>query len=334
MINTWTELKDKQPQVFQMLQNSVRKSRVAHAYLFEGERATGKKDTAILLAKSFYCGAEHTEQPCNRCANCRRIASGNHPDVHLIEPDGLSIKKDQIQQLQEEFSKKGMESNKKVYILVDAEKMTVQAANSLLKFLEEPSAETTAILLTEQSQRILPTILSRCQIITFQPLSSDELIRKLTEQGINRQKAMVAAQLTNRFDEALELCLDDWFAQAQRIVLELYEALNQNYMKALLYLQEYWFGHFKDKEQVDRGLDLFLLVYKDLLYIQLDKLDDVIYKDRQAELERHALQIPQKRLAASMEAILDTKRRLMSNTNPQLVMEQLVMNLQEGSSFV
>ncbi len=334
MIETWDDLEELQPQVNRMLQNSIRKGRLAHAYLFEGEKATGKKEAGILVAKSIYCESPIDGKPCGNCKNCRRISSGNHPDVHLVEPDGLSIKKEQIQQLQEEFSKRGVESNRKVYIIGQADKMTVQAANSLLKFLEEPASDTTAILLTEQAQRILPTILSRCQVITFRPLSVSHLIRKLMEQGIDAQNAAVAAQLSNRYEEAMELCSDDWFAQAQSKVLKLYEALNQDYMKALLYLQDEWFSHFKEKNQIDRGLDLLLLIYKDLLYIQLDKMDSVVFKKRQAEFERHALQYAQRRLAVNMEAVLEAKRRLMSNTNPQLVMEQLVLNLQEGLSFV
>ncbi|MEH6943595.1 DNA polymerase III subunit delta' [Bacillus sp. JJ722] len=335
MINTWNELKEIQPLVCQMLQNSLTKNRVAHAYLFEGERGTGKKDASILLAKSLYCeNLDENKQPCNHCANCRRISSGNHPDVHLIEPDGLSIKKDQIHHLQDEFSKKGVESERKVYIIEAAEKMTVQAANSLLKFLEEPLSETTAILITEQSQRILPTIVSRCQMITFQPLSSEQIKNRIIEEGVDAQTAAIVSHLTNHFDEAREISFDDWFAQAQRKVLKLYEVLNQDYMKGLLYLQEEWLDHFKDKEQIDRGLDLLLLVYKDLLYIQLDQKDSMVFQNMKSELEKSALLHSQRMLATHMEAILEAKRRLMSNTNPQLVMEQLVLNLQEGSSFV
>ena len=88
----------------------------------------------------------------NNVENCKRISSGNHPDVHLIERDGLSIKKEQIKSLQEEFSKKSVEANRKVYMIADADKMSVGAANSLLKFLEEPAADTVAILMTEQVQ--------------------------------------------------------------------------------------------------------------------------------------------------------------------------------------
>ena len=96
--------------------------------------------------------------PCEECINCKRINHGNHPDIHIVEPDGLSIKKQQIHQLQEEFSKTGVESNQKLYMIYHADKMTVNAANSLLKFLEEPHEQTYAVLITEQPQKMLPTI--------------------------------------------------------------------------------------------------------------------------------------------------------------------------------
>lgn len=143
--------------------------------------------------------------------------------------------------------------------------------NSLLKFLEEPSADTVAILMTEQLQRILPTILSRCQVISFKPLSPENVKRKLMEQDVEPQLASVIAHITQNVEAGIGLSHDEWFVQAQKIVVKLYEVLKLNSLKALLYLQTDWFTHFKEREQVDRGLDLLLLIYKDLLYIQLDK---------------------------------------------------------------
>lgn len=335
MAKNWRELKELQPEVMTMLENSMKKGRVAHAYLLEGERGTGKKEISLAFAKRLFCESPlNGTEPCDICSNCRRINHGNHPDVHVIEPDGLSIKKEQIQHLQEEFNKKGVESKKKIYMLMHADKMTVQAANSLLKFLEEPHEGTIALLITEQQQRILPTILSRCQIITFKPLSPEHLKKRLEEHSVDSQTASIISHLTHNFEEALEISSDEWFAQAQKIVLKLYEVLWHHSLKALLYLQEEWFSHFKEKEQLDRGLDLLLLIYKDLLYIQLDKPDLVVFQYKIQDFEKNALRLSQRKIAEKMEAILETKRRLMSNTNPQLAMEQLVMNLQEGSSFV
>ncbi|MGQ0421614.1 AAA family ATPase, partial [Bacillus sp. HC-Mk] len=160
--------------------------------------------------------------------NCKRIDSGNHPNLHIVKPDGLSIKKQQIHDLQEEFSKTGLEANKKIYIIEHADRMTANAANTLLKFLEEPSSDTTAILLTEQSHQILNTILSRCQVVTFRPLPTESLIRRLQDEGITASLSTLAAQLTNSFDEALALCSDEWFAQARALVIKLCEALEKD----------------------------------------------------------------------------------------------------------
>lgn len=335
MTKTWEELEQLQPIVLKMLKNSLLKERVAHAYLFEGMRGTGKKEIGFLLAKSVFCHEPiDGYQPCEACSNCKRINHGNHPDIHLVEPDGLSIKKAQIHALQEEFAKTGVESKKKLYMLVHADKMTTNAANSLLKFLEEPHPGTMAILITEQAQQILPTILSRCQIIGFTPLSPKNLEKKLVEQGVNPQMAPVLAQLTNNLDEAMEMSHNDWFVQAQKIVVKLYEVLKKNSLEAMVTLQESWFPHFKEKEQVDRGLDLFLLIFKDLLYIQLGKRDHIVTLSESSRLEQYALQTSGRRLTEQMAAILEAKRKLHANMNPQLLMEELVLKLQEGSSLV
>ncbi|RDU34825.1 DNA polymerase III subunit delta' [Neobacillus piezotolerans] len=335
MAMTWDGLEQIQPAALKMMKNSIQKSRVAHAYLFEGMRGTGKKDAAKLLSKALFCeNPIDGFKPCEACLNCKRINSGNHPDVHWVEPDGLSIKKQQIKELQEEFSKKGMESSRKMYVIDDAEKMSTGASNSLLKFLEEPGAQTVALLLTENPQQMLPTILSRCQIITFRPLSPEFFIKQLVENGIGPDSAPLLAQLTNNVHEALELNAQDWFAQAQKIVVKLYEMLKKNPLEAMVALQGEWFQHFKEKEQIDRGLDLLLLVLKDLLYIQLGKQEQIVFKKESGRLEQFALQTRTRSLPDQMAAVLEAKRRLHANMNPQLLMEQLVLKLQEGSSFV
>ena len=335
MAKTWEQLEELQPTVLRMIKNSLLKNRVAHAYLLEGMRGTGKREIGFLFTKSLFC-TDPLEgyRPCESCHNCRRINHGNHPDVHIIEPDGLSIKVDQIRSLQAEFAKKGVESQRKVYLIEHADKMSTSAFNSLLKFLEEPGPGTVAFLLTEQPQQILPTILSRCQILTFSPLSPQSMIKELIENGVHTTKAPLLAQLTNSLDEALKLNGDDWFAQAQKIVVKLYEVLKKNPLEALVSLQEEWFHHFKDKEQINRGLDLLLLIFKDLLYIQLDKSEQIVFQQETERLRQFALQTSGRRLTDQMSAILDAKRKLAANMNPQLMMEQLVVNLQEGSSFV
>ncbi len=214
----WQDFEQEQPLAAKVLKSGIEKDRVAHAYLFEGEHGTGKRAASMLVAQSLFCTEiENDLVPCEQCVNCKRILNGNHPDVHIVAPDGLSIKIDQIRSLRAEFNKTGLESKKKFYIIIDAEKMTNSAANSLLKFLEEPYMQTTAILLTEQPQRILPTIISRCQTISFQSLPTNVVTEKLINLGVHPTKAPLLSAVTNQVQEALELNNDDWFAQARNI---------------------------------------------------------------------------------------------------------------------
>ncbi|MBO1004743.1 DNA polymerase III subunit delta' [Pseudogracilibacillus auburnensis] len=332
---TWIELEETQPFAAQLLKSSFEKNRVAHAYLFEGENGTGKRAASMLMAETLFCkNLQSSYISCGSCVNCIRIKNGNHPDVHVVEPDGLSIKIDQIRQLRSEFSKTGVESNQKMYIIVDAEKMTIPAANSLLKFLEEPHAETVAILITDQPQRILPTILSRCQSVLFKSLPFEFLTKRLSEEGVNYVRAPLLAAVTNNLQEALQLDAEDWFAQARKIVLKLYDFVKQDSLSAMTALQEEWIVHFKEKTQIDMGLDLLLLLYKDVLYIQLGKDQQLVYPDQSDRLKSDALQTSARRLTEQMTAILEAKRKLNANINPQLLMEQLVLNLQGGPSFV
>ncbi|MGG4039751.1 DNA polymerase III subunit delta' [Heyndrickxia ginsengihumi] len=331
----WDELEKVQPIAATLLRNSIKRDRIAHAYLFEGSRGTGKRDAGLLFAKTLFCLNISIEGiPCEQCSNCIRINHGTHPDVHIVEPDGLSIKKEQIKQLQQEFTKTAVESKRKLYMIVHADKMSVSAANSLLKFLEEPNAETTAILLTEQIQQILPTILSRCQVVSFKPYPVTLLQEKLLENGVSAHVSLLLAHLTQNVEEALSLYQDEWFAQARKLVLKLYESLKKSSSYAMVMLQEDWFQHFKEKQQMDLGLDLLLFIYKDLLSVQLGKEDTLFYPDQQSHFYTDTLSLSPRSLAEKITIILEAKRKLSANMNPQLLMEQLVLNLQGGSAFV
>jgi len=329
LTKSWKQLEQWQPSIVKLLKNIRINDRIAHAYLFTGAKGTGKRDVGLLFAKSLFCeNPINGYEPCEKCMNCKRINHQNHPDVHILEPDGNSIKKDQIKALQQEFAKKSVESTRKFYMIHHADKMTPNAANSLLKFLEEPSSHTTAILMTENIHQILPTILSRCQILKFTPLPKKEMISLLIESGIRSDRAPLLASMTNSVEEAIHLGNDDWFAQARKVMLKLYEVLSsQNLLDALLYIQHEMFNHFKDRHQIDQALDLLLFIYRDLLYIQLGREGDLIFKDQLDYLQTKAIQTSADRLSDQMAFILEAKKKLQSNMNAQLLMEQLLQKL-------
>jgi len=328
---SWETLKQKQPNVVRILTNSFLKDRLAHAYLFEGGKGTGKNEAAFLFAKSYFCENLDGIEPCHSCHNCKRIDSGNHPDVHVIEPDGQSIKKGQVTDLIKEFSYRGVESRRKVYLLKHADKMTTQAANSLLKFLEEPGEMTVALLLTEQAQQMLSTVLSRCQLLTFSALTPSALEAELKEDASEAMRKAAVA-LTNDIEEARAMCGDGWFAQARMMVVQLTEELRRHPFEAFLFLGDQWHAHFQDKTQLATGLDFLLLWYRDVLFVQLEQFTDVVFVDYQDQLKEEGFSSYTERTERQMSAVLEARRRLDANVHPHSVMEQLVWKLQEGST--
>ncbi|WP_054637331.1 DNA polymerase III subunit delta' [Thalassobacillus sp. C254] len=324
----WETMKKQQPTVFQMLERSFEKNRLAHAYIFEGTRGAGKKETAILLAQRMFCSKHHRTVPCGSCKDCTRIRHGNHPDVLLVEPDGKSIKKGQVEQLQKEFGYKGMESSTKVYIVNDSDKMTASAANSLLKFLEEPEGETLAILLTENIHFLLETVISRSQVLTFAPPSYERKAKLLVSEGIGESVAPLLARLP---DHLLERYNEDkeWIVQGRSLVIQLTEeALNRPH-QMLLTLQDKWLAHFKDREELDAGLDLLLFWYRDLLTVRHEETG-LAFPEQRDQLKAEAFQRTELEVTSQLQAVLEAKRQLQANVNPQLLMERLLLRLQEG----
>lgn len=327
-MNTWAEMKEIQPLATTILTNSMKKDRISHAYLFQGERGTGKQQLALLLAKSLFCENRQDVEPCNTCNNCNRITSGNHPDVHWIEPEGLSISKEQVERLQKEFSFTGMESNQKVYVVKDADTMTVNAANSLLKFLEEPGKQTTAMMLTENGGSILPTIRSRCQIIDMKPLNPLQFQKRLMEEGMKKQDAVLMSALTNNLDDAFELSQDEWFVEARALVLQLIEMLTTRPEDIYLFLHRKWLVHFKERKHHERGLDLLLLTLRDSLYHHIENEENmVVLKQGDALLEKMTMTFSSQRLSKLLDLVIEAKRKLSQNVQPVLVMEELVLQM-------
>lgn len=325
---TWDSFTE-QPRVADLLAGSLRHDRLAHAYLFAGPKGVGKKTIALHLAKSIFC-AKLPADACGDCVQCRRIEAGNHPDVHYISPDGTSIKIDQVRALQKEMAMRAVESSHKVYVIEHVDKMTVQAANSLLKFLEEPPAGVVALLLTENAHSILPTILSRCQTIPFSPLQPEVIVTKLLAEGLAKGLAQVASQITSNIDEARVLCQSDWFAQLRNVVIQLTQEFKQRNSQALFTIQELFLKHDRFKEALPLFLDLLILWLRDILYVQASRQSRLINGDQQDVLQGQALIWTKSELLHGIELVMDTRNRIERNANPQLALERLVLQIQEG----
>ncbi|WP_117161606.1 DNA polymerase III subunit delta' [Paraliobacillus sp. X-1268] len=327
-MKTWEEIATVQPIATKMLTNMIARDRLAHAYLFQGDKGTGKEVMSTLLAKSIFCQHIANGEPCHVCKDCVRITSGNHPDVHKIIPDGSSIKKEQIVHLQKEFTYTGLESNQKVYIIVDAEKMTTNAANRLLKFLEEPNRQTTAILLTENTQGLLDTIRSRCQIMALKPLNAQQIEKTLQTEGIAEANARLFAAFKPQIEDARLLHQDERFAGTRKIVVQLIEMLQAGSNELLLFIQKQWMSHFSNRDQLHEGLDLLMLWYKDVMYTHIDKEESIIFIENQEKIKKISMHCSKQDTTAILYAIMEAKKHIEQNVHPTLVMEQLTLQMQ------
>lgn len=330
MKTSWEELSERQPVATKMLKNAVMKNCVAHAYLFDGPRGTGKRELALFYIKVLLCENVREAIPCETCRNCKRVDSGNHPNVYLIEPEEASIREKKIVELQEIFSKTFLEASRKIYIIEHADRMTRKSANMLLKFLEEPVSNITAFLLTEQVQQILPTMQSRCQSIHFNPLPTKYFEEHLNKIDLHPGLIPVLSRITNNESMAVQIAQEEWFAQARDLVIELYEALVTTKKDSLLVIQQNVSRHFDTKEQLQIMLDMLVLAFKDMLYIYAEQERNVVFKNEEPLMRQALNRYSLDKITACLETILDAKKRLTSNANMMLVLEQMIIELQEG----
>ncbi|MGT2950431.1 DNA polymerase III subunit delta' [Streptococcus cuniculi] len=196
------ELQGLQPQLYQSFQTVLQQGRLAHAYLFSGDFASF--EMAVFLSQAIFCEDKVAEIPCGQCRSCRLIEQGEFTDVTVVSPQGNTIKTETIRDLVKQFSQSGFESNQQVFIIRDAEKMHPNAANSLLKVIEEPQSDIRIFLLTNQEHAVLATIKSRVQIVAF-PKNLPILERLLEEEGLLKTQAQLIARLVASIEEAKQL---------------------------------------------------------------------------------------------------------------------------------
>ncbi len=334
MVRQVEELQQLQPIVIKQLQTIYEKNRMAHAYIFEGEKGTGKRDVMTFFSKLLLCENVASNVPCEKCRHCIRIDSGNHPNIKQIQPDGQFIKIDQVRGLIGEMMMTGVEKGRKIYVLHHADKLNTASANMLLKFLEEPDGEVTAILLTEQIQSILPTIRSRCQHIKFSKVPRTVLMEQLIEQGLTHSMASTVSVITNELETALALASTEQFVHARKTVLKLVETVRKNVHEAMLVVHEEWLSVLKEKQEMEQALDLLLFVYRDIVAIKANPEAQCTYPDMLPLFKDMALDTTYERLSSQMQAVLQARANLQRNMNKTLLMEQLMLNLQEGYTFV
>ncbi|KJQ63218.1 DNA polymerase III subunit tau [Streptococcus gordonii] len=208
------ELKELQPKIVDCFERILEQDKLNHAYLFTGNFASF--DLAQKLAQSRFCQDKMGVWPCGECRSCRLIAEEDFSDVTVVRPQNQIIKTERIRELLKNFSQSGVEGNEQVFIICEAEKMHLNAANSLLKMIEEPQSEVYIFLLTSDENLILPTIKSRTQVFHF-PKNEDYLVAKLEESGLLKDQAQLLAAYSQTLEEAQNLQTSKFFFDVTQV---------------------------------------------------------------------------------------------------------------------
>jgi DNA polymerase-3 subunit delta' len=308
------------------LRQAVATGQVHHAYLFYGPDGVGKRTTAIALAAALNCPAPQQGDACGQCSSCLSTAGGNHPDFYQVDPQGKNIKIDQIRQLQEGLSYKHWQGNYKVALISDADLMTEEAANSLLKILEEPGERTCFVLTTTRPQSLLPTILSRCQKYSFRPLGPEEIQRVLEQQGVDASQADMFARLSNgSLGRALAMVADDTFLEQRQKAHRLCERLMTGGITDCFEIADEL-----NQEEPGRLLELMANWWRDVLVWQLSGTETLLVNvDLIERIKKES--IPAESLKSALWQLEQARQWLGYNANRRLCLE--VMALQINQHF-
>ena len=213
------------------LQRALQADRVAHAYLFAGYEGVGKMTTAVEFAKALVCDSD-SDDACDACRACGKVSHGNHPDVHRVEPEGAGrqIKIEAVrEQVRDELSLKPFEARRKIVLLDDAHAMNIEAANCLLKTLEEPPPQSVLILVTPRPDQLPETVVSRCQMIRFAPLEFGVVEHALEERGVTEDAARLLAQSSGgSLGQALNMAGERELPTARRRLLDVLLGLDES----------------------------------------------------------------------------------------------------------
>ncbi|SDC54429.1 MULTISPECIES: DNA polymerase III subunit delta' [unclassified Candidatus Frackibacter] len=312
-----------------LLQNAIDNERISHAYLFTGKEGVGKEFVAFQFAKAINC-KELELDACDECISCRKFNNGNHPDIIKISPDGSSIKIDQIRNLQQQISYKPYESEWKIYIIEEAEKMNLQAANSLLRTLEEPPSYAIIILLAPKEELLLPTITSRCQIVKFRSLTVDEITDKLiSEFKLKTQEARKRAVLADgSLDKAITLSKDESFLLRRSQILDkIKDLLNLDLVEVFELVKEI----LDYKDEINNILKDIEMFYRDLILYKGSKNTDLIVN---FDYEEDIIELSKEYTFTELQSVIEYVEEisnLIKNTNVklQLALEVMLLKIKE-----
>lgn len=324
-----------------LLQNSLKKDSLAHAYLIVGPTGIGKMTLALDLASAMNCNGDLA--PCGECESCRRIASGKYSDVEIIGLSGdqnclemetqTEIGVDRIREIQRSACLPPFEGRYKVFIIDGAELLSIEAANCLLKTLEEPESKVVFLLLSSSEGMLPATVVSRCQRLELLPLARDEVEDVLESKlFIEKEKARLLARLCHGcLGRALRCSRDDdWQKQRAERLAEILDVVdNYDYEGRLDYAHKLSLYYVKNKGSIQEILDLWLDWWHDLLLAKIGSEEAVINVDCLPDISYRATRYNITDIRGMIDAIQAVSKQLKLNANPQLVFEVLMLGIPE-----
>lgn len=317
-------------QIKEHFQMAIENQKVSHAYILTGEAGMGRKSLAHAFALALLC-EKGTAEPCMECHACKQVLSGNHPDlIHVTHEKPNSIGVDDIrEQINDTIMVRPYSSYYKIYIVDEAEKMTQQAQNALLKTIEEPPAYAVIILLTTNQEAFLPTILSRCVQLKLKPLR-DFVVKNYLTEALHVPEAdadIFAAFARGNLGKAISLVSSEDFKVMHQEVLKLLKSIQNMDISELLDSIK----TLKDQNlDIYECLDFMQMWYRDVLLYKVTKdLNLLIFKDQYRSINEISMNSSYEKLERVLEAIDKARVRLDANVNMELAMELMLMVMKE-----
>jgi DNA polymerase-3 subunit delta' len=311
-----------------ILKQALAQNRVGHSYLFSGIDAAGKKTLALEFAKVVNCEkADEINDSCGKCPACLKISRNNHPDIFFIEAEGQFIRISAIREIQEQMTFKPMEGRRRVFVIDNADKMNDQAANALLKTLEEPSPANILILVTAKPYTLPSTIISRCRHMRFNPLSIDTVAKFLIERiNIEKQKALLLAGLSGgSIGQALELNKDDVIAYRTEILNLLANTKKSEPLSLLAFAS--FFG--QDKREIKQGFHILKTCFRDaLVYKETNNEQMLINQDNSSLIASLASRLSGEQILRNITLVEKAAETMEQNVNKSLTLETMAFKLQ------
>lgn len=317
--------------IIQYMQTAVQQNKISHAYILNGQRGSGKKLLAGLFAMALQCESGQSG-PCGKCRSCIQARGGNQPDIITIQhekPTSISVE-DIRGQLNGDIMIKPYSSPYKIYIIPEADLMTVQAQNALLKTLEEPPKYAVIFLLTENADSLLATIRSRCVMLKLRNIK-DKLVKKYLMEQLqvpDYQADLCAAFAQGNIGRAAMLAKSEHFNEIMEDAIQLMKYIHemdlQEIVSAIKQINKY-------KLEVTDYLDIMTIWYRDILVYKATKdVDSLVMSDQLKFIKEKAARSSYEGIEAILKAIETAKERLRANVNFDLVMELMLLTIKEN----